>query len=258
MKKALFYPDPPVRLSGHTLSKVITYFVLNGYELTNDINDDWEIAVHWDVRDINETPKELLGDKRMVLNRNLNDVTKSNVDKIFTEVFGYSSLADTTKLGYCVCKNEKQSTHDGKIIKTPCKKDDGYIYQLLIDNRMSLAMVYDIRIIVFLGKISSLFLKYKSMDGMFENNPPIREVYHTDSIGDFLHDDEVEKILLFSSKIGLDMGEIDALRDNSTGNLYLIDVNNIPGGGVFDDIENGHEVRKQLALFLKKQLDEYT
>jgi hypothetical protein len=47
MKKVLFYPDPPIQLPKHSLSKTIIYFQIAGYDLTNDIDSDWDIAVHW-------------------------------------------------------------------------------------------------------------------------------------------------------------------------------------------------------------------
>jgi len=256
MKKVLFYPDPPVQLPGHSLSKTITYFNIIGYELTNDIKTDWDIGVHWDIRDINETPKELLDDKRMVLNRNLNNVSKSYVDKIFTKVFGYSSLADTTKFGYCVRKGEAQSAHDGEIIKMPCQKEVGYNYQLFINNRSSADMIYDIRIQVFLGKFPLLFIKHKSIGGIFnEHLENVKKRYSVDDVYDYLTPDEVEKVGMFCEKTGFDIGEIDALRDNSTGLLYLVDVNNIPGWGVFEHIKDGEKVRDGLAWFLNSQID---
>lgn len=41
---------------------------------------------------------------------------------------------------------------------------------------------------------------------------------------------EKEKILAFTEKFGLDYGEVDVLRDNDDGRLYVIDVNNTPFG----------------------------
>ena len=35
---------------------------------------------------------------------------------------------------------------------------------------------------------------------------------------------------LFCRTIGLDMGEIDVLRDNATGRIYIVDVNSMPFG----------------------------
>lgn len=254
MKKVLFYPDPLDQLEGHTLSKTITYFDIMGYDFTNDINDDWNIGVHWDLRDVNETPKELLKDPRLVLNRHLNNVTKSHVDKVFTKIFGYSSMADTTKHGYCVRKSDKQSAHDGVITKTPCIREDKFIYQKLIDNRMDIDMVYDIRIPIFMGSFPFLFIKSKSIEGTFENTLSRHRKYWISQPEEFITKEELMNIVLFSAEIGIDVGELDLLRDNNTGKLYIVDVNNIPGGAVFDHLDNGYEIRDQLAEFFKSLL----
>ena len=251
--KVLFYPDPPIQQSGHSLSKTIRYFQLFGAELTNDIDSDWDIAINWNYADIHRSPLDLARGKP-VFNLKCNNVTKSYVDKVFISVFGYSSLADTTKYGYCVRKTDRQSAHDGKIIPIPCSKEKGYIYQLLLDNRCAINMVYDIRIPIFLGEIPLLFMKSRSIEGTFENSLSTRKNYWISNVESQLTKDEVEKVRKFCIKIGLDIGELDTIRDNSTGLLYIIDVNNIPGGAVFNHLKNGPEIEKQLSDFLFKQL----
>jgi len=256
MKKVLFYPDPPVQLPGHSLSKTIASFILMGYELTNDIDSDWDIAVHWNIQDVNKTPDKLLKDERRVINRHLNDVTKSNVDRVFTEVFKYSSLIDdTSRFGYCVRKSDKQSAHDGMFVRMPCVKEEGYVYQLLLDNRISINEICDIRIPYFFGKIPLLFLKSRTIAGTFEVTLSKTKKYWITQVSDYLHISEVKKVNLFCEKIGLDVGEIDTIRDNSTGRLYLIDVNNIPGGHVFDYIQDGETIKRNLAAFFKDQIE---
>ena len=254
--KVLFYPDAPIQRPGHSLSKTIQYFQILGWELTNDPASNWSLGVHWNYKEINTIPEIFLDNNRLILNMRLTDVTKSNVDKIFTSVFGYSSLADTKAFGYCVRKSEKQSAHDGEIIKIPCEKEPGYVYQILIDNRISLSMVCDIRIPIFLGEIPNIYRKGISMEGAFAVEKAKHKEYYTAPWEDFISVDELDKIKLFCKEIGLDIGEIDTVRDNSTGLLYLIDVNNTPGDRAYTYIKNGNEVRLQHANFLKKQLDE--
>jgi hypothetical protein len=101
--KVLFYPDPPVQYPGHTLSKTISYFQSLNYSLTNDINDEWDIGVHWFrgnkssvlLNDNYFLSRMTDGFRNPIINSALNDVTKSYVDYIFTQVFGYSSLGET-------------------------------------------------------------------------------------------------------------------------------------------------------------------
>ena len=259
MKKVLFYPDPPIQLPKHSLSKTIIYFQIAGYDLTNDIDSDWDIAVHWTRMDDDkircEVPERLRNDKRLVLNRNLCDISKSYVDSVFTEVFGYSSMANTDAYGYCVRKSERQSAHDGEIVKTPCKREPGYVYQKLIDNRIAVDMVYDIRVLIFLGKIPIVFIKSKSVEGSFEHTKAIKKKYWVADVGEFITPEEQSLIISFCEKIGMDLGEIDALRDNSTGLLYLTDLNHTPGANIYRYIKDGDDIRDRLALFLRQQIE---
>jgi len=254
MKKVLFYPDPPIQHPGHTLSKTITYFKLLGYQPINDINDNWDVAVNWNYADIHHPPTELACGKP-VFNMFCNNVTKSCVDNVFKSVFKYSSLADVRQFGYCVRKSNRQSAHDGKIIKTPCDPEEGWIYQKLIDNRMSLGAVYDIRIPIFMGKIPIIVIKARTIEGSFENTFSKNKQYWTAPVEEYLSRKETSLISEFCIKIGLDIGELDALRDNSTGKLYIIDVNNIPGAGLFEHVENGEALKNELAQFFKKQIE---
>jgi len=254
MNKVLFYPDPPVQMTGHSLSKSIRYFQILGYKLTNDISSDWIIGVHWNYNDVNKIPEIFLDDNRPILNMRLTDVTKTNVDKVFTTVFGYSSLANTNSFGYCVRKTDRQSAHDGKIIRMPCKKEPGYVYQLLLDNRIAINMICDLRVPIFLGEIPLVFLKAKTIEGTFENTLSKKKKYWVDKPENYLSVQDIHNIQQFCKTIGLDIGELDTIRDNSTGNLYIIDVNNIPGGNVFDYLPNGKEVENDLAIFLQSLL----
>lgn len=256
--KVLFYPDAPVQLPGHTLSKTIDYFKILGHKLTNDINSDWDIGVHWKVfyKELSyyKPPNELFYDRRLVLNSICNNVQKSYIDDLFKITFGYSSLADVTKIGYCVKKSENQSAHDGEITRTPCLKEPGYLYQKLIDNRMSINMVYDIRVPVIMKELPCVFIKAKNIDGTFENSLTSKLKYWYDKIENWLTKQEIEKIKEFSQLFGLDIGELDILRDNSTGLIYITDVNTTPGAGLFDHIENGNKIKLELAHILDELL----
>ena len=256
--KALFYPHPPVVFENHTtISKVIRYFKNMGYKLTNDIESNWVIGIYWNYDDINKTPEKLLKDKRPVVNRRVNNVTKSYVDYVFTSIFGYSSMVDTNRFGYCVQKSEKQSAHDGKIIRMPCQKESGYIYQKLIDNRLSMDMVYDIRIPVFMEEIPFVFIKSKTIEGTFENMIASKLKYWIADTREYLTNDEIIKIKTFACKMHVDIAEIDGLRDNSTGRLYLTDVNNLPGAGLYNYIDNPKELERQSTEIFKTQLKKY-
>ena len=147
-------------------------------------------------------------------------------------------------------KTDRQSAHDGKIVKMPLEPDPAYLYQKLIDNRISIDTICDIRLPIFLGEIPLVFLKSRSIEGTFEYADSKVLNYWVDIVEKYLSQEEISLVKEFCDIIGLDIGEIDTLRDNSTGKLYIIDVNNIPGGNVFVRIKNGKKVEHDLALFL--------
>ena len=260
--KVLFYPDPPVQVRGHTLCKNIRYFKLLGYELTNDIGSNWDIGVYWNYRagrnrnliynEITVPPRRLIEDPRPVLNIRCTDVTKTNVDKIFKAVFKYSSMADTTKFGYCIKKSERQSAHDGQITRLPCKKEKGFIYQKLLDSRSGMHYICDIRMPIFMGKIPLLFMKCRDTKGTFDHTFATKKKYWTPALHEYLSADEIAKIIEFCTLIGLDLGEIEAIRDNSTQKLYIFDVNDTPGSRCFTALDNNAVIEKSLADFFGK------
>lgn len=251
----LFYPDPPVTQPGHSLSKTIRYFKILGYEVTNDVKAYWDIAVHWDYRDVNHIKEMFLDDNRLVLNMRLTDVTKSNVDKVFTKVFGYSSMANTDGFGYCIKKSERQAAHDGEFVKLPCEKEEGFIYQKVIDNRIDTGTVVDLRLPIFMGEIPLVFVKRKSNKGAFEIQLGTHAPY-VDRVENHFTHNELYLISKFCKIIGLDIGELDVLRDNSSGKIYIVDVNNIPGSNMVNSLENGLAIEKELSLVLKSLLPE--
>ena len=55
--------------------------------------------------------------KKIVINKNCTDISKSNVDKVFLEIFGYSLSLDPKNFhGSILEKSEQNAKHDGKII----------------------------------------------------------------------------------------------------------------------------------------------
>ena len=251
--KILFYPHPGIRMKGHTRSKTIRLLEIAGCELTNDIDSDWDYGVWWNYDDINTPLKRLVEDKRHVYNLYCNNITKSYTDKVFEEVFGYPLSADTNRMGMCIRKSIQQSTHDGVFIETPCKKEAGYVYQKPLDNRFKIDWIRDIRVPVYMGEIPLIFLKDRTIDASFNTGLGKKE-YRIVSVEDCLYPYEVANIIEFSKRVGLEIGELDVIRDNSTGLIYVIDVNDLPGGAIFNHIQDKEKWEKLLSEFMFERL----
>jgi len=166
-----------------------------------------------------------------VINLEVADVSKSNVDKVFRDVFGYSTLIDPFQsFGFAIRKSERQAAHDATIIPLPYKQEPGFIYQRILDSRCQPSLCHDIRLPVFKNEIPFGFLKYRLIAD------PIRSLYSVEFIEDIqtiLSPGEIGNVLMFAKRFGLEFGEIDLIRNNSDGRIYILDVNNMAGNAMF-------------------------
>lgn len=228
---AYFYPDKLVPTA--KVAYVLDYLGIKTIEKPAELN------FHWDYKDVNEGHEGWI-------NGRCKNVEKWYVDKIFTEVFGYSSLVDPSKPGICVRKDNKQFSHSGMLMATPCKIEEGYIYQRYINN-----VIGDWRevIRILIAKKDILILIKKQKNLIFDKGDysSVRPDWELKSI----NFREKENIIEFADKIGLDWGEMDAIRDKEK--LYVIDVNNIPGYQALDKLGNDrNRFLKELSEMFRK------
>jgi glutathione synthase/RimK-type ligase-like ATP-grasp enzyme len=86
----------------------------------------------------------------------------------------------------------------------------------------------DIRVPIMGSDVPFALKRYKAHNDMFDVTIGA-ELFAT---RDVLHDDEIAKIRTFCREMGLDYGELDVLRDNRDGRIYIVDVNNTPAGPI--------------------------
>ena len=214
----LFYPT---KLKGYARVKLICDKGLIPY--TQSINDDFDIIFNHDHDVIRDNPViEKLKYSYPVINGRLNDVTKSNVDKVFTEVFGYSSFIDPLKYPErYVRKSELQGDKSGRVFSENQKPRSGFVYQRLINNVVNGYRI-DYRVYVINQEIVWIREKWKNRiiePGLIKSRPAHEAFSY----------EERRKILDFCEVIGMDYGELDILREDAKGKLYIVDVNDIPG-----------------------------
>lgn len=203
--KALFYPDELV-----PKAKITYALKYLGIEAINDPTVDAELKFHWDYREINKGHEGWI-------NGRCKNVEKWYVDKIFTEVFGYSSLIDTSRKGTCLRKDNKQGSHSGIVISTPVDEEEGFIYQKVIDT-WSKGYYEVLRCIISYDEMLVVALKHVK-----RIHSPVFPRWDDSA----LTDNEKVKVIEFSKRSGMDFGELDVLRDKDN-RIYIIDVNNIP------------------------------
>lgn len=226
---AYFYPHKLVPTA--KIAYVLDYL---GIKVTDS---KAELKFHWDYKDVN------LGNKGWI-NGECKNIEKWYVDKIFTGIFGYSSLVDPSKPGICIRKDNKQYSHSGVLIATPCKVEPGYIYQRYMNN-----IVGDWReIIRILIAKKDILILIKQQKGLITDGADYSGIYPDWELKSITLE-EKKKVIEFSQKIGMDWGELDAIRD---GKLYIIDVNNIPGGQALAKLKERKRFLKELSEMFER------
>ena len=244
----LFYPEAPKTY--HTLYKVCNYL---GWDITTNPHKHADVRIFFEDTTVRNTYTilETLKTQYPIVNINSTDISKEHVEKIFSEAFGYSMDIDPeTHEGVCVRKSNINAVHDGKIVTCPTQREEGYVYQKLIDTKQDDGRVMDLRLHMFNG-ISKVTLKrYKNADDMFDITVDAEFVNYDE----VLSKEEQEKVSEFCKKMGLDYGELDVMRDNNDSKLYIVDVNNTPAGPagpLYENLENYDKWFEEIAQEVK-------
>jgi len=222
----LTYPDTPK--THHTLYKIAHRA---GWRITNNPRARAHVYMHFEDTTFRKENSFLTSRARdhRVLNLGCLDISKQHVDAVFEEVFGYPLAVDPTRYsGPCVRKSNINAVHDGKIITCPTEPEEGYVYQKHIDTEQPDGRYMDMRVPVMGSDIPFALKRYKAHNDMFDITIGA-ELFAT---RDVLDENEVSKIRQFCSTMGLDYGELDVLRDNKDGRIYIVDVNNTPSGPI--------------------------
>jgi hypothetical protein len=150
-------------------------------------------------------------------------IAKSAVESAFAITFGYSLAVDPlTHNGQAVEKSEANGAHDGRIVQCPCKPRPGFVYQRVIDNRISLDAVEDLRTVVVGGRPVVTFRKQRGFLQRFANhNHRVLLAYPSDLFSTA----ETQAIGRFCALLGMDWGGLDILRDRRTKQIYIVDAN---------------------------------
>lgn len=131
--------------------------------------------------------------------------------------------------GEMVEKSDKNATHDGRVLKGPISPEnveDGKVYQRLIDNSDG-AEVVDLRISIHGDRIPFVYLKRRPLNDRFSNTNRTVSMAETDEI---FSAEEQAMLVRFGKSVGLDFGEADVLRDNASGQIWVVDSTNGPSG----------------------------
>jgi hypothetical protein len=200
-----------------------------GYTVTNNPHTKADVVVNFSDTTIQEKDPVLyeLCAKYPVINARCQDISKERVEKVFEEVFGYAmSIDPSVHTGLCVKKSDTNGVHNGCVVTCPVEREEGNVYEKLINNQCDTDRVTDIRVLVFGDTIPFIIARYRSIHDRFDHTQDIEIL----SVEARLSQNEVRDVLRFCNVFGLDYGELDVLRDRDDGRIYIVDVNNTPSG----------------------------
>jgi hypothetical protein len=222
--RVLFYPDYPHE--NYLIRKLCAY---GGIEVTSNPRESYDLGVFFTDRTFASPDAHARIDDTFV-NYNCTDISKTNVQHLFAEVFGYALSVDPmTYEGAAVEKSNVNATHDGRIVSCPLGvRDEENVYQKRIDNRVSDDVFLDYRTTIVGDEIPVVVCKYwrHEDDGM---PGPVTNA-HAEAPDEVFSPGEMRHILQFARQLGLDYGEVDVLRDNEDDHIYIVDANDTPIG----------------------------
>ena len=164
------------------------------------------------------------------LNYGCTDISKSHVAAVFAEVFGYPlALNPSAADGEIVEKSDKNGVHDGRIVMAPCTAAPGKVYQRIVDTRDDDDCCRDLRTPCIGGEPVVVWIKTKTPEGRFSIN---NRHAHLAEPADIFSAQERDLIKRFNTRMGLDCGGLDILRDRTDGRIYIVDVNKTDLGPV--------------------------
>jgi hypothetical protein len=222
----LYYPQKP--WFGHTLYKVAH---LLGCRLTSDLavhNPAVIVSYEDTTRNSSGSRLESLCASSRVLNGSCTDISKERVEEVFSAVFGRTTFVDPrSHHGWCVMKSNENALHDGQLVECPCEPVDDYVYQRTIDNELGGGLTRDLRVPLMGTSVPFVYHKDRSLRSRFGSPVIHAQIVPTSAV---FSAEEIDLIRRFAQQMGLDYGELDILRDNGDGQIYIVDANKTPMG----------------------------
>jgi hypothetical protein len=199
-----------------------------GLRITTDPGSACSVAIHWHDTTHRSASPVLRGRAASlpVINLEGNDIRKTTVDAAQHAVFGYGLAVDPLRTaGELLEKDDLNALHDGRILRGPleCRRA-GRVYQALVRGREAGGFIEELRVPIVGDEVPFVYLKYKPVHA-----PLALSVRGTIvEPGGVLAPEELARLVAFSKALGIDFGELDVIRHDADGRLYVLDVNNTP------------------------------
>ena len=153
------------------------------------------------------------------------DISKSRVADTWARVAGYPLTVDPlTFEGPLVEKPEENGRHGGRVVIGPLtRRRNGWVYQRLVDCRIG-DQVHQMRVLVTGRRLALAYEKWRPVPEWFSGTR-ISVPRTADAL---LSPAEQELLLRFTADMDMDYAELDLLRDEPSGLIYVVDANRTP------------------------------
>ena len=153
------------------------------------------------------------------------DISKSTVDRLWAEAAGYSIAVDPLAfVGQIVIKPDANGVRGGRIVNGPLAATaGGLVYQRLVDCRTG-ESIHTTRPMILNGELLAVYEKWRAFPEWFAG----REEVAVRTADECYSAAEQAALIRFCALIGMDYGELDVVRDNESGLIYVVDANRTP------------------------------
>lgn len=171
------------------------------------------------------TPRQAAPLPANAINLRCRDISKSRVAEVWGQVAGYPLALDPlTTTGPLVEKPEENARHGGRILTGPlARRRNGYSYQRLVDCRID-GQIHQLRIVVTGPHLALAYEKWRPEPEWFSGT----RISIPHAPDELFSADEQALLLRFAAAMSLEYGELDVLRDEPTGLIYVVDANRTP------------------------------
>jgi hypothetical protein len=167
------------------------------------------------------------------VNGRCTDVSKSHVDDVFRQVFGYGTRLDPTRFeGRAVMKPELNAQQGGVFVQCPVPAEavqSDHIYQRLVDNAIDTETVKEWRVIVIGRELADVTVQRRTIRNRLSGRGSGGgRGFEVKAARDVFSEADIERILRFCDRLGLEYGELDILPDLPENRIYILDANPTP------------------------------
>ena len=184
----------------------------------DEVSIAWDTGTWFSERALRRLPPDAINGRCL-------DISKSLVDRTWSDVAGYSISVDPlTTEGPIVTKPEENGRHGGLILDGPLsRRRDRVVYQRLIDSRAGDGIL-STRAVMIGSEIPLAYETSRPFPNWFKGPYESRPC----SPADLYSTEERALLSRFARTLGLEYGELDVLRDNASGRIYVVDANRTP------------------------------